>query len=257
MGRGGGVQADPKFSWLSRPSPATTERFDQAEDNDDSTDRDENGPSSTPSRSAATSAAAAAAATAPALSPRAQRGRVATALDRMGAAVMEVRDAFQRWVPHEGPSVAAARSSSNQAVNKRAVSFSDGNKTSLAGLKEAMVRAMTDLRLPLETATDFCERVGGGEAAVTFSDFLSRYADASGLLKDISPSGNKGGRDVWVEGSAGVWVAVPLKELRDARREFDEQAAKQADQDQGSKSDDEGELVEVRRAGEHFLSPIP
>ena len=243
-----GVQADPKFSWLSRPSPARAERSDPDEDEDDGIGRDESGPTSTPLGSAAT------AATGRDLSPRAQQGRVATALDRMGAAVVEVRDAFQRWVVSEGPSAAAVRSPSSRTNMKRAVSFSDpetkaaaptGNKTSLAGLpEEAMVRAMTDLRLPLQTAKDFCEGASGDGAAVTFSEFVSRYADASGLLKEVTPSDEKGGRVVWVEGSAGGWFAVPRKDLKDARRVFDEHLENQEDQDQESESSDGGEPAE-------------
>lgn len=181
--------------------------------------------------------------------------------------MVEVRDAFQRWVPHEGPSVAGVRSSSSRANNQRTVSFSDpdmaaassdGNKTSLAGLREAMVRALTDLRLPLQRAKDFCEGAGGDGAAVTFSDFVSRYADASGLSKETTPSGNKEGREIWVERSAGAWVAVSLHELKDAQRAFDDQVAKQEDQDQESKSSDGGELMEDDAGvGVCFRSPKP
>lgn len=264
---GDGAQANQKFSWLSRPSHAATERFNQDDDNNDSIDRDGNRPSSTPLRSAGTGTAAAAAdVVTGALSPHEQQERVATALDRMGAAVVEVRDAFRRWVPHRGSSVAAERPPSSRAQNTRAVSFSapeimaassNRNQTKLSGLKEAMVRVMTDLRLPLDTAKTFCEGAGGVGVAVTFSDFVSRYADASGLLKETKLSGGRRGREVWVEGSAGAWVNIPLKELTDARRVFREEAAKQEDQDQESKSDDGGDVTEVVQVGERIPCTRP
>lgn len=262
MRSSGGAQADPKFSWLGRPSPARTEILDVDEDKNGSIDRDESGPCSASLLAAASGAAATVAGD---LSPRAQQERVATALDRMGAAVVEVRDAFQRWVPREGPSVAAVRSPSSRTNNKRAVSFSDpkrkaassnGDKTSLAGLQAAMVGAMTDLRLPIQTAKNVCEGAGGDGPTVTFSDFVSRYADASGLLKEMEPSDKKGGREIWVEGSAGAWFAVPPKELKDARRVFDEVLAEQEDQDQESKnSSDGGELVELKRRLFELFAP--
>eukprot|EP00752_Nemacystus_decipiens_P008770 g7826.t1 len=191
-----------------------------------------------------------------------KHGRVATALDRMGAAVVEVRDAFQRWVPHEGPSVAAVRSPSSRTNNKRAVSFSapekkaalsNGNETSQAGLQEAMLRAMTDLRLPRQTAKAFCEGAGADGVAVTFSDFVCRFADASGLLKELASSDKEGGRTVWVEGSAGAWFAIPLKDLKDVQRVFDEQIANQEDQDQESKSSDGGFRAEESLAKENAI----
>lgn len=121
-----------------------------------------------------------------------------------------------------------------------------------------MVSAMAELRLPLETAEAFCEGVGensgesaaaepGRRVAVTFSDFVERYADASGLLRETASSGGKKrGREVWVEGHAGAWVAVPAKECKGARRVFDGQVAtRDEDQDQENKSDDGGMICYV------------
>ncbi|CAM9612678.1 unnamed protein product, partial [Hapterophycus canaliculatus] len=177
-----------------------------------------------------------------ALSPREQRARVAIALDRMGAAVVEVRGAFQRWVPGGARPATAGRvqaSPARRAIRKRTVSFSDSitvttpadTKANLANVREAMVWAMTELRLPLETAEDICEGAGvqreNGEETpvpVTFSDFVGRYAAASGLLREASPDERKGSREVWVEGPGGAWIAVSPKEYKVAWNAFDEQA---------------------------------
>ncbi len=260
MGSDGSEQAESKLSWLGRPPTPTAEMLGHDGVDDDDDDRDGSAPASSSSR------AAAAADMADASSPSDQRRRVAIALDRMGAAVVEVRDAFQRWVPRDGHAVAvaAARSMSSPAPrsrSRRAVSFSDqemaagsslGNKMSLSTSKEAMVRAMAELRLPPETAETFCKGVGGSEASGkgTFSDFVSRYAAASGLLKETVPSGKNGGGEVWVEGLGGVWVAVPSKKCLDARKVFDGEVARgTGDRDTDSNSDNGGEIQSIA-AGE-------
>eukprot|EP00903_Cladosiphon_okamuranus_P006300 g6178.t1 len=166
-----------------------------------------------------------------------------------------------RQLLSEGPTAPSSPHGSRQPKSTRhsssfVAASSDGSKTSLTGLKEAMVRAMTDLRLPLQTAKDFCKGAGGDGAAVTFSDFISRYADASGLSKEATSSDKKGSREIWVESSAGAWVAVSLKELKDAQRAFDEQVAKQEDQDQESKSMDEDFGVEKSLGKEDAIAAL-
>ena len=201
-----------------------------------------------------------------------QRARVATALDRMGAGVIEVREAFQRWVPGAGipgigptsverghnrqwaksgrgvPSVSAE---SLVGSGKRGVSIPDSAKVNLpeapstmgaADLNGGVLRAMQELRLPLEIAAAFCKKTAGGaEAApaeeMLFSEFVSRYADAAGLLAESSARDRKGG-EVWAEGPGGRWVVVSREESEGVRRVFDEQAAAQGGQE--TKSDDGG-----------------
>lgn len=249
----GSEQAEPQFSWLGRPPSFLAEKFGHDGGGDESDHRDGSAPTPTLLGTAAAAAAA--------LSPSDQRRLVAVALDRMGAAVVEVRDAFQRWVPREEQAVAVAataRSNSSptrRSKNKRAVSFSSqemaagsslDNKTNVSTSKEAMMNAMAELRLPPATAEIFCEGAGGGDASatITFSDFVGRYAAASGLLKEPASSGKVEGGDVWVEGSGGVWVAVPFKKCADARKIFDGKVAKSAgDRNKESKSDDVGKIT--------------
>lgn len=249
----GSEPTELKFSWLGRPPTPTVQMLghDGGDDGDDS--RGGNAPPSTSSR-------AAAAATAATSSPSDQRRLVAIALDRMGAAVVEVRDAFQRWVLPDGQAVTVARSTASptrRSKSRRAVSFSDqemaagsslGIKSSLSTSKEAMMRALAELRLPLKTAERFCDGAGGGEESgtVTFSDFVGRYAAASGLVKETVPPGKRGGGEVWVEGSGGVWVAVPFKKCLHARKIFDGEVAKgTGDRDTGSNSDDDGKTKSI------------
>lgn len=202
-----------------------------------------------------------------------QRARIATALDRMGAGVIEVREAFQRWVPgahripgigttslergHKrqqarsggrGPSVSAE---SLVGSGKLGVSLPDPAKVDLpepasstgaVDLNEGVLRAMQELRLPLEIAAAFCKEAAGGAEAVPakemlFSEFVSRYADAAGLLAESLARDREGGA-VWVEGPGGRWVAVSRAESEGVRRVFDEQAGAQGGQE--TKLDDGG-----------------
>lgn len=169
--------------------------------------------------------------------PPAQRhDRVATALDRMGAGVVEVRDAFQRWVPRRleaeatrdtrNHAAAVATSSANNGKHEISGSIADG-------LEEAMVNAMVELRIPKRTAEAFCEGAAAGASAaegdtVSFSDFVGRYADAAGLLREETATCRPGG-GVWAEGPGGVWVEVSRRELAGAKDAFDEAADKQVD----------------------------
>lgn len=247
--RGDDTPSNTSLSWLGR-SPSVADRRDSRLD-------EIAGPDGVGRASGASRVASSAAA----LSPREQRARVAIALDRMGAAVVEVREAFQRWVPGGEKAVVAARpatSPARRANKKRTVSFSDPNtaevtapgdtKATLSNVDGAMVRAMTELRLPFETAEVFCKGAGvqreNGEEIllpVTFSDFVGRYAAASGLLREFSPAGRSGGIEVWVEGPGGAWVAVSRKGYKVARKVFDEQASEHnQDQESKNESDDGG-----------------
>lgn len=202
----------------------------------------------------------------PSSSREQQRARVATALDRMGAGVIEVREAFRRWVPgaqrppemgpkndDPGHTGRQARPAIPLAGNgKRGVKTSGPAKVTtipeastmgVVDLNGGVLRAMQELRLPLETAADFCKEIAGWgvEAAppeeMSFSEFVSRYADAAGLLTESPAHGRESG-EVWVEGPGGRWVAVSRRKSEGARRVFDEQATEQEEQD--TKSDDGG-----------------
>ncbi|CAN0575503.1 unnamed protein product, partial [Ectocarpus sp. 12 AP-2014] len=127
---GGGVQGIQKFSWLGGQASGTTKRnSDDEEDNDNRVahrlgarvNLDATGEDSAPPRGPAARASR----SAPLLSPHEQRTRVAVALDRMGASVVEVRDAFQRWVPRGRAAARSSASSAQRAKSKKTVSFSD------------------------------------------------------------------------------------------------------------------------------------
>lgn len=200
-----------------------------------------------------------------------QREHVTTALDRMGAGVIEVREAFQQWVQRKrraptthgagradaGPKVTGPQSGrGHQIADAATLLTGDGtragstftsvpvafqNVTGTDHLEGAMIRAMAELRLPTETAEAFCK--GAGRATetearaddVSFSAFVERYADAVGLLRDFAPHRNGG--EVWADGPGGMWVAVSGKELADARAVFDD---KVAEQEGKTKSTDKG-----------------
>lgn len=261
---GGGMQGIPKFSWLGGQASGPTKRnSDDEEDNDNRmvhrlgarVNLDAAGEDSAPPRGPA----ALASRSAPLLSPHEQRARVAVALDRMGASVVEVRDAFQRWAPRGRAAARSSASSAQRAKSKKTVSFSDSETAAEGGpdddrtaalSKEGMVHAMAELRLPLETAEQACDGAGGdgattGRAACTFSDFVCRYADASGLLKETTSSGKKSQGEIWAEGRGGMWTAIPLNECRGARIIFDEQAEEHNQED---KSDDGGKTT-IGRCG--------
>lgn len=280
---------DVKFSWLgNRPlGGATVAGSHRDYDSGDllrsgapnTTSKDELGPTS--SRTLSRVAAAAAMALSPhrsgkqgagrsllppSSSREQQRARVATALDRMGAGVIEVREAFQRWVPgaqrapamgpqnddpgHSGRQARPAKplvGSSNHRVkalgSAKATIIPEASTMGVADLNGGVSRAMQELRLPLETAAAFCQETAGGgvEAGppeeLSFSEFVSRYAGAAGLLTESPAHGREGG-EVWVEGPGGRWVAISRRKSECARRVFDEQAAEQEQQD--TKSDDGG-----------------
>ncbi|CAM9542999.1 unnamed protein product, partial [Ectocarpus sp. 12 AP-2014] len=250
---GGGMQGIQKFSWLGGQASGTTKgKSDDEEDNDSRVahrlgarvNLDAAGEDSAPPRGPV----ALASRSAPLLSPHEQRARVAVALDRMGASVVEVRDAFQRWVPRGRAAARSSASSAQRAKSKKTVSFSDSETAAEGGpdddrttaiCKEGMVHAMVDLRLPLETAEQACDGAGGdgattGRAACTFSNFVCRYADASGLLKETTPSGKKSQGEIWAEGRGGMWTAIPLNEWRGARIIFDEQAKEHNQEDKSN-----------------------
>lgn len=177
------------------------------------------------------------------------RDRVATALDRMGAGVVEVRDAFQRWMPWRR-GVNATRDARNHSTAVPASSAKDGkheNTESFADdLEGAMVSAMVELRVPKHTAEVFCEGVVTGAGAaegdttvVSFADFVGRYADAAGLLREEGSASRPGG-GVWAEGPGGVWVAVSWRELAGAKEAFDE-----AVDNQGDTFDDKGKYIVI------------
>lgn len=256
------MQGIAKFSWLGgQASGTTTRNSDDEEDNDnhlvrrhksrlgDRVNLDESAEDPTPPREPA----ALTSKSAPLLSPHEQSARVAVALDRMGASVVEVRDAFQRWVPHGRAAARSSASRAQRAKKKKTVSFSDSETAAEGGSdddrtaalsKEGMMHAMAELRLPLETAEQACDGAGGGRAttgrgACTFSDFVCRYADASGLFKETTSSGKKNIGEIWAEGPGGMWTVVPLNECKGARRIFDEQAAEHNQED---KSDDGGKI---------------
>ncbi|CAM9744831.1 unnamed protein product [Scytosiphon promiscuus] len=245
--RGGDMPSDKTSSWLGRSASVSDRRGSRL---DGIAVLHEAGQTSDLSRTASPAAA---------LSPREQRARVAIALDRMGTAVVEVREAFQLWVPSAGQAAQSARPPTSPArrTRKRTVSFSDSKTTEAAApgdikahpanVKEAMVRALTELRLPLETAEAFCDGVGvqqeTGEdprVSVTFSDFVGRYAAASGLLREASSADRKRSGDVWVEGSGGAWVAISRKECKVAKKVFDEEVVgTNPGRDTKEESDDE------------------
>lgn len=168
--------------------------------------------------------------------PGQRHDRVATALDRMGAGVVEVRDAFQRWVPWRREAEATRDTRNHTAAV--ATSSAKNEKHEISGsiaddLEEAMVNAMVELRIPQRTAQAFCEGVAAGASAaegdtVSFSDFVGRYADAAGLLREKTSTCRPGG-GVWAEGPGGVWVEVSRRELAGAKDVFDEAADKQVD----------------------------
>ena len=291
-----GVQSDAKFSWMGH-RPLGADVVARLDGDDDSGGFLRSRALNTTSKNdvGLTSSSLSRAAAAMALGPhrlekqgadrslllpssREQRARVATALDRMGGGVIEVREAFQRWVPgtrrtpdigpkhiqpdHKerqarsggGPSVSAK---SLVGSGKRGDNTSDSAKITIPGattgvvdLNGGILRAMQELRIPLETAEAFCKETAGEVDAVpveeiSFSNFVSRYADATGLLTESSAR-NREGKEVWVEGPGGRWVAVSRKGSEGARRIFDKQAARQ---EQETKSDDGGELCVCNKHG--------
>ena len=174
-----------------------------------------------------------------------KRGRVATALDRMGAGVVEVREAFQRRLPLQWQAVDEAeqdptyarsistlgRQGTRQKTSEesRSGAMDPEKKSDENGVKEAMVLAMTDLRLPKDVAKKHCSGVWLTSATAgvpSFSDFIERYGRGAGLFKD--PMDGKQAK-LWVEGPGGIWVAVSPEEVASARAAFDEQITHQGE----------------------------
>lgn len=120
-------------------------------------------------------------------------------LDRMGGSVVEVRDAYRRFVSRE-PTEDAPE------VESRAI------------------RAMVELRVPPEVAEAACRGAGSDLGRVSFSEFVARYAEASGLAGEVVP--RRGGQ-VWAEGPGGRWVRALPSQLGEARSAFDEAAGSQ------------------------------
>ena len=276
-----GVQSDAKFAWLGQSSLEAAAAAGVDGDNRSSfvrsgtlstTDRNEFGRTSSPAVDAAMASdpgrlgkQGTDRSLLPPTPVREQRSRVAIALDRMGAAVIEVREAFQRWVPQtrrphdvgpkhvgterQGRKTRAKDEPGGVAKSlvghgKREVHHSDSAKrvtpeaaVDVADLKGGVMRAMMELRLPVETAEYFCNKTDGVDEApageISFADFVALYADAAGLLTE-SAHDRKGG-EVWVEGPGGRWTAVSRKESEGARRVFFEKAT---EQEQETKSDD-------------------
>lgn len=135
------------------------------------------------------------------LSPGEKRERVAIALDRMGGAVVEVRDAFERWVT---PVI----------VNN----YTDVSNTD--SIATAVTSALTELRLPTKVATEASKGAGAKHlGSVTFSEFVARYAEVAGLEKTMSDSGET---PVWAEGPEGIWVPLSPERLAGTRAVFDQ-----------------------------------
>lgn len=139
-----------------------------------------------------------------AFSPRTRRERVATALDRMGGVVVEVRDAFQRWL-------------------------ADGGRMNETVARDiAVARAFAELRLPVGAATGVSKAVKATEVgSVSFQEFLFRYAEAAGLLSETP---GRGGEHVWAEGPGGLWVVVASERLVGLRVAFDEATDEEREQ---------------------------
>lgn len=156
-----------------------------------------------------------------------QRIRVATALDRIGAGIVEVREAFQRRVPLRRQATDVKQDATRTSISRLRNTRYDNPEEHVAhesGVEEAMVRAMTDLRLPVEIAKKCCDGIGAASVAKgtpTFSEFVERYAIGAGLLKEPL-DGERG--QLWAEGPGGMWVAVSPESLARARAAFDEQA---------------------------------
>lgn len=145
-----------------------------------------------------------------ALSPQVQREHIATALDRMGGAVVEIRDAYQRWVARK---TVDAESAAHMPSTMRVHDTKDKFKC-----EAGAIRAMTELRVPMEMAEVACEGVGSLLSYISFSEFVGRYAGAAGLVENTPCREG----EVWVEGPGGVWVQMPAICLHGARAVFDE-----------------------------------
>lgn len=184
-------------------------------------------------------------------SPQEKRTRVETALDRMGAGVIEVRDAYERWVrPRRRVATGTARDGADisdrsgrlaelpgqagsdvaappsVAAKPTSNHLDSGNLNEHKYLEKAFMDAMVELRLPAETAHTFCREAGPiivalatGTGPISFSDFVERYAEAAGLLAGSSPSERKG-PTIWAEGPRGMWMAVAFRDLSAASAAF-------------------------------------
>lgn len=153
------------------------------------------------------------------LLPTKKRDRVALALDRMGGAVVEVRDAYQRWV-------------SQDIID----GINEPNNTDEA--ERAATSAMAQLRLPMKLAGAASKGIGAPTIrTLSFSEFVGCYAEAAGLLKHVPDSTESW---VWVEGPNGTWIALSTGRLRGARAIFDE--ATEECQETASDTESEGEL---------------
>lgn len=274
------AQMDDKFTWLCRPSPTSPVAVGSGVDGEDGhlistkglntngqnvrippSYQNTVGKSASPRRSENQVVDH----HLPFLSPREQRARVATALDRMGAGVVEVREAFQRWVPTSADVASednerweracntkrggyAAATAKPATITQKLVASKLGSAaasaestTSATDLEQGMIRAMLELRLPAEAANIFCktDEMAPSKSLdiISFSDFVGRYASASGLLKEKSSISK--GREVWAEGPGGMWMGFSRKELANMAAAFDEEAAKQ---EQDAESDDAGKL---------------
>lgn len=168
-----------------------------------------------------------------------QRIRVATALDRIGAGIVEVREAFQRRVLLRRQATDVKQDATRTPISRRRGTRHDDREEHVAhesGVEEAMVRAMTDLRLPVEIAQKCCDGIGAASVAKgtpPFSEFVERYAIGAGLLEEPL-DGERG--QLWAEGPGGMWVAVSPERLAQARAAFDEQTTIR----EGDKKSNEG-----------------
>lgn len=133
------------------------------------------------------------------LSPTEEWERFAVALDRMGGAIVEVRDAFERWV-------------------MPVIVETNTDVKSAGKMETAVTSAMTELRLPMKVAAEFSKGAGAKNlGSITFSEFVGRYAEAAGLQREIS---HPRGTQVWAEGPEGMWIALSPERLAGARAVF-------------------------------------
>lgn len=205
------------------------------------------------------------------LSSPEESARVAAALDRMGSGVVEVREAFQRWVPQSLRKEGVTSDAAGQGTGRRArvnpptvarLSPTGGGRrqpddggvsNSDTDVERAMTNAMMELRVPEEIAQEICNGAGVTASAaggVSFACFIERYAEAAGLLKETS--GRSRG-EVWAEGPGGLWVELPHKDLAGASAIFDEGAV---EEEAETKSDHGGEY-EGGNVGYLFLCTKP
>lgn len=155
-----------------------------------------------------------------------QHIRVATALDRIGAGIVEVRKAFQRQLPLRRQAMDVKQDATRTPISRRRDTQNENPEEDVAHesvVEEAMVRSMMDLRLPLEIAKKCCDGIGAASVAKgtpTFSEFVERYAIGAGLLEEPL-DGERG--QLWAEGPGGIWMAVSPERLARARAAFDDQ----------------------------------